>query len=321
MRKNILIIVALLIGITFVACDEATNPIEEKGTINISSTPAGAQIWVDGDSTGVVTPGVVEASAGFHDVTLKLAGYADLTISHISVEGGVETLISENTTLSQYGSLNVISDPAGAEIWLDGVNSGKVTPYVFGNLDSSSVKVELKLANYINTSQTVDITMGNETVVNIALVAFYSNYTTPVKIYETFGTNASQPSGVDLSSGGAFGTSDTDNNGKIDLYYFSNSDGGYLVQSAHKSSKMTRETFFKVGSASDLNDGVASTAKDDTWTDNMTDREANYVFLYDADGHYSKLKIVNFHAGSGASDPSWVEVAWIYNNIQDDLVF
>lgn len=321
MRKNILILVALLIGISFIACEETTNPIEEDGTINISSTPAGAQIWLDGDSTGVVTPGSVKAEAGFHDITLKLASYSDLTLSHISVEAGKETLLSDNI-LVQFGSINIVSEPTGAEIWIGGTNSGEVTPATIGSLESGSYEVTLKLENYFDAAQTIQLTMGQTAQVNIALVPFVEYFSTPVKLYETFGTSATQPSGLDLSTGDAFGTSDGDNNGKIDLYYFSNSAGTtYLVQSAHINSNMSRETFFKVSSASDLQDGTDSPAKDGTWVDNMNDRETNYVFLYDADGHYSKLKIVNFHAGTGSGDPSWVEVAWMYNNTQDDLVF
>ena len=50
-----------------------------------------------------------------------------------------------------------------------------------------------------------------------------------------------------------------------------------------------------------------------TWTNNIGDRENNYVFLYDHDGNYSKLKIVNW-GGGVIGEPAWVEVQWIYNN-------
>lgn len=57
------------------------------------------------------------------------------------------------------------------------------------------------------------------------------------------------------------------------------------------------------------------------WTDYMSDRESNYVFLYDEDGHYSKLIITDYHTGSGFGDPSWIEVQWIYNNTGADRRF
>lgn len=127
---------------------------------------------------------------------------------------------------------------------------------------------------------------------------------------------------MELSSGDAFGISDTDNMGKIDLYYFSSSDGStFLVQSAHSNTNMTRETYFMVSSGADLEDGADSEVKNSSWVNSIGDREDNYVFLYDADGHYSKLKIVDYGGGSGPGDPSWVDVSWMYNTVSGSVVF
>jgi hypothetical protein len=57
-----------------------------------------------------------------------------------------------------------------------------------------------------------------------------------------------------------------------------------------------------------------------TWTDNIRDTEDNYVFLFDDDGHYSKLKIVN-RGGGQPGNPAWVEVQWWYNSLPDDTRF
>jgi hypothetical protein len=139
----------------------------------------------------------------------------------------------------------------------------------------------------------------------------------PVRIWETTGTNASQPSGLDLSSGIAYGVSSA-NNGLVDIYYSSN---GYLVQSADLYPGLVRVTKFFVGSGSNLFDGVDSPDKNSgTWTNNMGDRESNYVFLYDHDGHYSKIKIVTW-GGGVPGEPAWVEVQWYYNETPLDKRF
>ncbi|MDZ7626414.1 MAG: hypothetical protein U5J96_18460 [Ignavibacteriaceae bacterium] len=52
----------------------------------------------------------------------------------------------------------------------------------------------------------------------------------------------------------------------------------------------------------------------------MDDREPNYVFLYDHDGHYSKIKIVSW-GGGVPGEPAWVEVQWYYNEVQLDKRF
>jgi hypothetical protein len=53
----------------------------------------------------------------------------------------------------------------------------------------------------------------------------------------------------------------------------------------------------------------------------LDDRESNYVFLYDQDGHYSKIKIVSFGGTGTLGDPAWVKVQWYYNNTALDNRF
>ena len=42
------------------------------------------------------------------------------------------------------------------------------------------------------------------------------------------------------------------------------------------------------------------------------DVNGNYYFLYDADGNYSKFRVVNTGGTATWNDPKWVEVEWIY---------
>jgi len=240
---------------------------------------------------------------------------------------GITLISCDETTTDpiieeEIGNLQINSTPSGATITLDGENTQQVTPFMFAGRDAGTYVVKLQLAGYLDTTITTEIIKDQTTTLDITLAPVVEYFSTPVKIWETTGTDATQPSGLDLSSGDAFGTSDATNNDKIDLYYFSSSDGStFLVQSAHLNANMTRETFFKVAAASDIEDGADSDVKDGTWVDSMSDREANYVFLYDEDGHYSKLKIVNFGGGTGPGDPSWVEVAWYYNTVSESVVF
>ena len=118
------------------------------------------------------------------------------------------------------------------------------------------------------------------------------------------------------------GAAQSSTTSEIDIYYYSSSDGTtFLVQSANANDNTKRETFFKISNSSDLEDGVDSPAQDNTWGHSMSDTETNYVFLYDEDGHYSKLKIATFHAGTGPGDPSYVEVVWYYNPVAGNKMF
>ena len=217
------------------------------------------------------------------------------------------------------GNLFLTSNPAGAEIWIDGSNTSQVTPDTVKDLDAAVYSVTLKLTDYNDTTFSVSVSSGQTSVVtNIALV---SNMMTtlygPVKIYETAGTTPQQPSGLDLSRGEAWGIS-SDSSALVDIYYTST---GFLVQSAHLSPSLIRETDFFVGSADNLFDEEDSPLRNTgTWAENIGDRETNYVFLYDHDGHYSKLKIVNF-GGGVPGEPAWIEVQWYYNDVQLDNRF
>ncbi|MFH1194414.1 MAG: PEGA domain-containing protein [bacterium] len=218
------------------------------------------------------------------------------------------------------GSISISSVPAGAEIYLDGVDKNQVTPATIANLEAGTYTVKLVKTGYLDTTVVATVVAEQTTTVAISLVASMdvTEFHTPVRLYETQGTTAAQPSGLDLSSGNAYGISGSDG-GFVDIYY---SSSGFLVQSAHLSSYgLTRETYFYVGSATNLGDGVDSPTKGSSWTTSIGDETDEYVFLYDEDGHYSKLRIVNFWAGGGISDPAWIEVEWNYNNTVDDKRF
>jgi hypothetical protein len=256
MRKYIVLSLTLLLGILVASCSDTTTnppPVEDTGSIFINSTPAGAQITVDGTNSSKVTPdSVTNLSVGGHSVTLSLNGYIDTTFN--------VTVVANLQTTKQVTLVSTLS----------------TTPYG------------------------------------------------PVIIYETAGTTAGQPSGIDLSSGMAYGVSSADKD-KVDLYYSTTGTGGtpYLVQSADLYPNLTRHTAFFVGNGTDITDGTDSPIYPlgGSWTDNMGDRENNYVFLYDEDGNYSKIKITDYHTGSGQGDPSWVEVEWLYNNTGADNRF
>ncbi len=222
------------------------------------------------------------------------------------------------------GSIYLTSIPAGAAIWIDGSNTFNITPDTINDVDEGVRSVTLKLQDFNDTTFTISVTGGQTSVVtNIVLVTDISTTLyNPVRIYETYGTSASEPSGLDLSSGMAYAVSSPDAN-LIDLYFYSDAGGNsYLIQSANLYPNLIRETDFMVSSGTNLFDAADSPLRNTgIWTNNIDDTENNYVFLYDHDGHYSKMKIVNRGGGGGPGDPSWVDIQWYYNDIQLDNRF
>lgn len=214
------------------------------------------------------------------------------------------------------GSIYVSTNPSGANIWLDGVNTFKTTPDSITNVDAGLRYVTLKLEDYRDTTLSISVSNNQKSVVGPVLMTSNISSTLhgPIRIYETTGTTSSMPSGLDLSAGVAYGVSSIDAN-LVDLYYSTTGNGGqgYLVQSADLFPSLVRQTDFNVGSSTNIFDNADSPLRNiGSWKNNMADREANYVFLYDHDGHYSKIKIVNY-GGGVPGEPAWVEVQWYFN--------
>jgi serine/threonine protein kinase len=77
-------------------------PLKEKSMVKVAwaeveTTPKGAEILVDGTSTGQTTPSRVQVPAGLHTVTVRLAGFATVRRTIQATEGG--TVSITNVTL------------------------------------------------------------------------------------------------------------------------------------------------------------------------------------------------------------------------------
>lgn len=247
-------------------------------------------------------------------ILLLIIPFMGLLISSCSSDDPVTPVVSE-------GNLYITTIPAGAEIWIDGVNTSQTTPDTVLDIEEGVHNITLQRDEYRDTTFSISI-IAEETSVVGPIVLVSDILTTlygPVRIWETYGTPASLPSGLDLSSGNAWGVS-SDSSGVVDIYYYSNASGtSYLIQSADLAG-LLRETDFLVGSGTNLLDGTDSPLRNTgSWTNNIDEAEDNYVFLYDHDAHYSKFLIVNRGGGSGPGDPAWVDVQWYYNkDVQDN---
>ncbi|HMD09699.1 MAG TPA: protein kinase [Candidatus Acidoferrum sp.] len=67
-------------------------PLKEKSNVKVAwadveTTPKGAEIFVDGQTTGQTTPARVQVPAGLHTVTVRLAGYVQVRRTFQAVEG------------------------------------------------------------------------------------------------------------------------------------------------------------------------------------------------------------------------------------------
>ena len=136
----------------------------------MESTPSGAQIFLSGSNTNKLTPSTIQNLAeGIHQFTLKLNGYKDTTFN-VNIIRNQQA--NKNITLTKEitaGSLLLESTPSGAQIFLSGTNTNKLTPSTIQNLEEGVHQFTLKLGGYYDTTFNVNIIRNQQVNKNIIL--------------------------------------------------------------------------------------------------------------------------------------------------------
>jgi hypothetical protein len=147
--------------------------IPQTGSISVSSTPSGAEISLDGVDTQNITPYTLTSVAtGSHTVSVNLTGYEPASQSVTVTAGSTATAsftLVAIPPVTQTGSISVSSTPAGAEISLDGTDTGKETPYTLNSVATGSHTVSVNLTGYQPASQSVTVTAGKTAKVRLTL--------------------------------------------------------------------------------------------------------------------------------------------------------
>jgi hypothetical protein len=139
---------------------QPTTQPPQNGSIAITSMPSGAEVFIDGQLIGIAPAVFPEILPGNHQVTLSSKGYDDW--SHIvSVGSGRMSAINAELVAAKEitGSLAVITDPPGAEIFVDGDFKG-VSPVTIPGLSAGTHTILLTLKEYANTTTNISITAG-----------------------------------------------------------------------------------------------------------------------------------------------------------------
>lgn len=163
--KKLWLLLGIVVILGFVTCQKEP----ETGAIAINSTPTGATVYLDGTSTSKTTNVVLDSiEPGDHTVKLTLEGYDDYEDTVTVTEGDTVTV---NATLvaNAFGTLDISSTPAGAEIWIDNTNTGAVTDTILDSIPAGSHTLKLVLANYNDLDTTFTITKDETTVMALTM--------------------------------------------------------------------------------------------------------------------------------------------------------
>ena len=129
------------------------------GSVQIDSTPQGAQIQLDGrtDPSWVTPFSLSGLSPGQHTISVSKSGYSSesRTVDVASASRALVTIF-----LPPINALMVVnSSPAGAEVVLDGKNTGRVTPAQFA-VEKGAHTLVLRKQGYLDESSTADLGPG-----------------------------------------------------------------------------------------------------------------------------------------------------------------
>jgi hypothetical protein len=164
------------------------------GQLSLDSTPQGAQVQIDGrgDPSWVTPLALSNLQPGAHAIVVSKSGYSTDSRSVDVASGGKATLVVHLAQLM--ATLAVTSDPAGANIYVDGKDMGKLTPAQV-SVDKGSHTVLVRKPGYIDETTTAQFALGQTVSISPTLRSLgnVDNIKTVGKMKKLFGGNGGQP--------------------------------------------------------------------------------------------------------------------------------
>jgi serine/threonine-protein kinase len=134
-------------------------PVIVPGQMAMDSTPQGAQVQIDGktDPTWVTPFTLSGLDPGQHTVTVSKSGYSTDTRAVAVVSGSKSFIITHLTQL--LATLSVTSTPAGANVYIDGRDTGKTTPAQV-SVDKGQHVILMRKLGYIDETTNSQFVLG-----------------------------------------------------------------------------------------------------------------------------------------------------------------
>jgi hypothetical protein len=149
-------------------------------------------------------------------------------------------------TIPATGSINILTSPSGAKIFLDGTDTGHITPYTLTNISMETHIIKLTLSSYIDYFKIIEVKANQTTILNINL--------TPTPILPTVLTGITVlPSTMNLMVG------ESQTIGSVTAYYFDSSSANIaLINCDYSSSNTSCATVNSSGTITAAADGIVT---------------------------------------------------------------
>jgi serine/threonine-protein kinase len=161
-----------------------------SATINVSSDPPGASIYLDGKDTMRVTPSVISLEKGTHTVLVRKSGYLDETTSaagqpgqafhfapslrplgnvdEIKTVGKFKKIFGGNGAQAGMGKVSVKTSPKGAQIAINRRMLEKTSPVDF-LLNPGNYIVDITLTGYKPVQKVITVDQGGNVAIDETL--------------------------------------------------------------------------------------------------------------------------------------------------------
>jgi len=158
-------------------------------TLSVTSTPAGANVYIDGKDTGKLTPAQVSVDKGQHVVLVRKAGFIDETTSAQFVLSqtvtfspalralgnvdGIKTVGKMNKLFGGkgaqgMGTVSIKTQPKGAQVAVNQHMLDKASPVDFV-LDPGNYVVDITLSGYAPIHRVITVDKGGKAVIDEVL--------------------------------------------------------------------------------------------------------------------------------------------------------
>ena len=142
---------------------------EQKALFLVKTDPAGCNVAIDGMSVGETPLLVTHLSAkDVYSVKLTKAGYQPKVIS-VKFSGS-SPLVREEQMVLDSGVINLISDPAGAEVTVNGIVKGR-TPLLVRDIPKGRAIVKFKLDGFKDEVRDLAMRAGDQLTLPVQMEA------------------------------------------------------------------------------------------------------------------------------------------------------
>ena len=153
--------------------EEGVFKAENTSVFKINSIPSGASVYLNDKYVGKTPYKSSSLEERFYALRLSKTGYQDITDRFNVVTGQSGQLTKRLVALT--GSVEVKSDPPGAEIYLSGKRMKGLTPYTIDKINSGQNTITIKKDGYADYTTNVEIVAGNTQNIDAVLKQLFGN--------------------------------------------------------------------------------------------------------------------------------------------------